>query len=338
MTPMEESTNGPGQADAAIEIRGLSKTFSDFWRRPKITAVAGLNMSVLRGEVFGLLGPNGSGKSTTIRLILGLLHPTAGEVSILGKRPDDVRVKASIGYLPEESHLYHYLSPRETLDFYGRLFDLGTTERRRRTEQLLDMVGLRHAADRPVGEFSKGMARRIGLAQALINDPMLLILDEPTSGLDPLGCRQVKDLMLTLAKRGKTILLCSHLLADVEDVCNRIAILYNGRIRAMGSVRELLREQNRLRLTMPLLSPEQTRNLIDTLRTQFGDPIETDQPSIGLERFFLEVVERATDGREADSGVGKAAGVAEYLSDTARRDAKSIAADAPGGGGKSEPC
>jgi ABC-2 type transport system ATP-binding protein len=307
---------------AAIEISALTKVFRDFWRRAKITAIADLNLTVRRGEVFGLLGPNGSGKSTTIRLLLGLLHPTSGGISILGRSPCDVRAKADIGYLPEESHLYRYLSPRETLDFYGRLFGLDRAERKRRIEQLLDMVGLAHAADRPIGEFSKGMARRIGLAQALINDPALLVLDEPTSGLDPVGCRQVKDLMLTLARRGKTILLSSHLLADVEDVCNRLAILYNGRIRAMGRVRDLLQERNRLRLTVPLLSVEQTRELLDLLRSRFGAGIEIDHPTIDLESFFLDVVEKAYAGRENDSGVGRATGLAEYLSESPGQTAR----------------
>lgn len=314
------TTTGCGPESApAIETASLCKVFRDFWRRPIVRAVDGLDLSIPRGEVFGLLGPNGSGKTTTMRMLLGLLHPTSGAVRVLGRPPDDTRTKARIGYLPEESRLYRYLSPRETLDFYGRLFGLGRAERRDRAEQLLEMVGLTHAADRPVGEFSKGMARRIGLAQALINDPALLILDEPTSGLDPVGCRQVKDLMLTLAGRGKTILLCSHLLADVEDVCNRLAILYNGRIRAMGRVRELLRERNRLRITMPLLGPARTLELVATLRERYGEPVDVDHPSIDLERFFLDVVGSALKSGESASGAGRAAGLAEFLGSAAGR-------------------
>ena len=188
-----------------IESNKLRKTFRDFWHRPKVEAVRGISFDINRGEVFGLLGPNGSGKSTTIKMILGLLHPSAGELKVLNKPPRDVRVKQRIGYLPEESYLYPYLTSEETLEFYGKLFDLEAAERKSRIADLFEMVGLAHVRKRLVGEFSKGMARRIGLAQALINDPDLIILDEPTAGLDPLGCRQIKDLILLLAKRGKTV-------------------------------------------------------------------------------------------------------------------------------------
>ncbi|OVE73857.1 ABC transporter ATP-binding protein, partial [bacterium B17] len=236
--------------DIVVEVSELTKMFRDFWRRPKVVAVDKLSLKIPRGEVFGLLGPNGSGKSTTIKILLGLLKPTSGEVKVLGKAPDDVSAKKSIGYLPEESHLYNYLTPKETLDFYGRLFDMSSKQIKERTDQLLEMTGLAHAANRPVGEFSKGMARRIGLSQALINDPELVVLDEPTSGLDPVGCRQVKDLIGALAKRGKTVILSSHLLADVEDVCDHVSILYNGKIQAAGRITELLEERDRISLTV----------------------------------------------------------------------------------------
>ena len=193
------------ELDPIIRASELTKVFRDFWHRPKVRAVDHITFSVARGEVFGLLGPNGSGKSTTIKLILGLLHPSHGQLAVLGHSPRDVKSKARVGYLPEESYLYPYLTSEETLDFYGRLFDLSPAERRNRIGQLLDMIGLGHARHRVVGEFSKGMARRIGLAQALINDPDLVVLDEPTSGLDPIGCRQMKDLIRTLAARGKTV-------------------------------------------------------------------------------------------------------------------------------------
>jgi ABC-2 type transport system ATP-binding protein len=182
--------------ELVVEADGLTKVFSDFWMRRKAVAVDGISFGIRRDEIFGLLGPNGSGKSTTIKMILGLLHRSKGRLTVFGKDPSDVDVKRRIGYLPEESYLYRFLTPTETLDFYGRLFGLSHAVRRRRTEELLAMVGLTHVAHRQVGEFSKGMARRLGIAQALINDPDLLILDEPTSGLDPLGSRQVKDLLL----------------------------------------------------------------------------------------------------------------------------------------------
>ena len=212
--------------EAVISVRGLTKVFTDFWGRPKARAVDTVNFEVRRGEVFGLLGPNGSGKSTTIKMLLGLLYPTKGHIEIFGHSPRHVKTKARIGYLPEESYLYKYLDSRETLDFFGNLFQLPPEQRDQRTEQLLEMVGLNQVRSRTVGEFSKGMQRRIGLAQALINDPDLVILDEPTAGLDPLGCREVKDVILALKNRGKTVILSSHLLSDVEDVCDRVVIYY----------------------------------------------------------------------------------------------------------------
>ena len=210
--------------EAVVSVRGLTKVFKDFWGRPKARAVDNANFEVRRGEIFGLLGPNGSGKSTTIKMLLGLLYPTKGHIEIFGHSPRHVKTKARLGYLPEESYLYKYLDSRETLDFFGNLFQLAPGERDQRTEQLLEMVGLNQVRSRTVGEFSKGMQRRIGLAQALINDPDLVILDEPTAGMDPLGCREVKDLILALKARGKTVILSSHLLSDVEDVCDRVVI------------------------------------------------------------------------------------------------------------------
>ncbi|MFM7133636.1 MAG: ABC transporter ATP-binding protein, partial [Planctomycetota bacterium] len=215
------ATTDTSQQERIVDAVGLTKTFSDFWMRATARAVDGIDFHIDRHEIFGLLGPNGSGKSTTIKMILGLLHRTRGKLVVFGRDPSDVEVKRRIGYLPEETYLYRFLNPEETLDYYGKLFGLDRRTRRRRTGELLDMVGLSQVAHRQAGEFSKGMARRLGLAQALVNDPELLILDEPTSGLDPIGTRQVKDLILELGRRGKTILLTSHLLADVEDVCSR---------------------------------------------------------------------------------------------------------------------
>jgi ABC-2 type transport system ATP-binding protein len=296
-----------------VEVKGLTKVFHDFWHRPKVHAVNNLDLEIHRGEIFGLLGPNGSGKSTTIKILLGLLHPTAGTVRVLGRPPRDVASKSRIGYLPEESYLYPYLTPRETLEFYGRLFDMDPRERKKRIEQLLEMGGLIHAADRPVGEFSKGMARRIGLAQALINDPQLVILDEPTSGLDPIGCRQVKDLMLTLAKRGKTIILSSHLLADVEDVCDRVVILYNGNIRARGPLNELLEKRDTVRLSLPSLPAEEMKTLLRLVKERIGREPDVDHPSMNLEQFFIEVVEEAHKTSTRQSGALPTEQVAGYL-------------------------
>src|ERR1041384_3349492 len=243
-------------AETVISVRGLTKVFKAFWGRPKARAVDNVNFEVRRGEVFGLLGPNGSGKSTTVKMLLGLLYPTKGHIEVFGHSPRHVATKSRIGYLPEESYLYRYLDSDETLDFFGSLFDLPSTERRRRAEQLLEMVGLNQVRRRMVGEFSKGMQRRIGLAQALINDPDLVILDEPTSGLDPIGCREAKDLIIALARRGKTVILSSHLLADVEDVCDRVVIYYGGKIQARGTLKELLATPDAIQIRTPALPRE----------------------------------------------------------------------------------
>jgi len=300
-------------SQAVIEAQAVTKVFRDFWRRPKVRAVDGVSFAVRRGEVFGLLGPNGSGKSTTLKMILGLLHPTHGQLTVLGQSPRDVQAKARLGYLPEESYLYPYLTPDETLDFYGRLFDIPAHERRERATQLLSMLGLQHARRRTVGEFSKGMARRIGLAQALINDPDLIVLDEPTSGLDPLGCRQVKDLIVALARRGKTILVSSHQLADVEDVCDRVAILYNGRIQAMGSIQSLLEDTHQCRVTFPDLPAEKMQRLLAAFREVLGTDPGVEHPRRDLEQFFLDVVAQAQRGSGESSGAAPTQGVADYL-------------------------
>jgi ABC-2 type transport system ATP-binding protein len=300
--------------DVVVAVRGLTKVFKDFWGRPKARAVDNVDFEVRRGEVFGLLGPNGSGKSTTVKLLLGLLHPTAGHIEVFGHSPRHVASKSRIGYLPEESYLYRYLDSGETLDFFGSLFDLPPDERQRRSEQLLEMVGLSRVRRRQVGEFSKGMQRRIGLAQALINDPDLVILDEPTSGLDPLGCREVKDLILALARRGKTVILSSHLLADVEDVCDRVVIYYGGRVHAMGPLKDLLAKPDSLRITMPVLPRESLERILAVLRSETADAaVRVETPTQNLESYFLGVVEAARASEAQTSGALSGSRVAAYL-------------------------
>lgn len=225
--------------DAIIRLSGVAKTFRDFWLRPTVKAVDGLDLSVGSGEVFGLLGPNGSGKSTTIKMILGLLDPTAGSVSLFGLPPRSVAARRRLGYLPELSYLHPFLTARETLGYYAGLCDLPRKVAAERTDQLLEMVGLKDVANRAVGGFSKGMARRVALASALIGRPELLILDEPTSGLDPVSTNEVKTLVKTLARGGMTILMTSHLLADAGDVCDRVMILNHGKSVAEGKVSEI---------------------------------------------------------------------------------------------------
>ena len=304
----------PQPAEVVVSVRGLTKVFKDFWNRPKARAVDNVDFEVRRGEVFGLLGPNGSGKSTTVKLILGLLYPTKGHIEVFGHSPRHVQTKSRIGYLPEESYLYRYLNSRETLDFFGNLFHLPKAERNSRTEQLLEMVGLNNVQTRVVGEFSKGMQRRIGLAQALINDPDLVILDEPTSGLDPIGCREIKDLILALARRGKTVILSSHLLADVEDVCDRVVIYYGGKVQAMGTLKELLTEPDTLRITTPVLPRATLERVLEIIRRDATtDQVRVDNPTQNLESYFLEVVQKARQAAAETSGAVSGARVAPYL-------------------------
>ncbi len=322
LAQIQPSTTGTTTGEVVAAVRGLTKTFTDFWGRPKARAVDNVDFEVRRGEVFGLLGPNGSGKSTTVKLLLGLLYPSRGHIEIFGRSPRHVATKSRIGYLPEESYLYRYLDSGETLDFFGNLFELSRHERQKRTEQLLEMVGLGRVQHRTVGEFSKGMQRRIGLAQALINDPDLVILDEPTAGLDPLGCREVKDLIVALARRGKTVILSSHLLADVEDVCDRVVIYYGGRIQAMGALKDLLATPDSLRITTPALNRETLQKVLDVIRADVAsDKVHVDVPTQNLESYFLGVVQRARQSEAETSGATSGSRVAAYLAGEAEADA-----------------
>ena len=303
-----------------VEASGLTKVFRDFWRRPRVRAVDSIAFEIRRGEIFGLLGPNGSGKSTTIKMILGLLHKTSGRLSVFGRAPDDVAVKKHIGFLPEESYLYRFLDARETLDYYGKLFGLEASVRKRRTDELLQMVGLERVAHRPIGEYSKGMMRRIGIAQALVNDPEFLILDEPTSGLDPLGTRQVKDLLLDLKSRGKTILLSSHLLADVEDVCDRMVILYGGKVRAEGTSEELLQDSGRSVIETDRLDPEAAAAVQSVLADRGLADATVAAPRQSLEHFFLDIVARAQSEAAATDGARTGSGTAAFLREESTGD------------------
>jgi ABC-2 type transport system ATP-binding protein len=303
----------------AIETFSLTKIFTDWWGRNKVLAVDSLNLQVRYNEVFGFLGPNGSGKTTTIKMLLSLLHPTKGRAMVLGGEASDPKISTRVGYLPEESYLYKYLSARETLHFYANLFGLSTDVRKTRTEALLEMVGLGGVANRPVGTFSKGMARRIGLAQALINDPEVLILDEPTTGLDPIGTRQIKDLIILLAKRGKTILLCSHLLADVEDVCDRIAILYGGRMQTQGQVKELLEQPEKIQITTGRLSDGAIGKIKGVIESERQDcRIET--PTDRLESFFIKIVTKAQQEDQPTSGAVSTTTIGGFLAEDVRAE------------------
>ena len=309
----EETETGVTQSDDVVVVRSLEKVFRDFWGRPKAKAINDVSFEVRKGEVFGLLGPNGSGKSTTIKVLLGLLNPSRGVARIFGRSPRDVKTKERIGYLPEESYLYRYLNSAETLDFFGGLFALDGEEKKRRSEQLLEMVGLKGVQMRTVGEFSKGMQRRIGLAQALINDPDLVILDEPTAGMDPVGCREIKDLILNLKGRGKTVILSSHLLADVEDVCDRAVIYYGGKVQQYGTLEELLTERDSVQFTVPALSETAQKEVLEVMgRHVDRESIRVDNPTQNLESLFLNVVEEARASDET-SGATSGSEVAEFL-------------------------
>jgi ABC-2 type transport system ATP-binding protein len=288
-------------SELVVETRSLTKVYRDFWGRKKKTALNALDLKIYRGEIFGLLGPNGSGKTTTIKLLLGLLFPTAGDAFVFGEPAAKVEKNERIGYLPEESYLYRFLNAEETLDFYGRLFNIDPDVRKRRAAELIEIVGLGSDKKRILKEYSKGMRQRIGLAQALINDPELIILDEPTSGLDPIGSRWMKDLILDQRKKGKTILMCGHRLDDVQDVCDRIAILFNGDLQTLGKVSTLVEDAVRLEVRARGVkeSPELKADLAALLKKHGGELESIGHPSSTLEELFLRVVEesKARPGR-----------------------------------------
>jgi ABC-2 type transport system ATP-binding protein len=290
--------------EVIVEARNLAKTYRDFWGRSKKVALKPLDLEIRRGEIFGLLGPNGSGKTTTMKLLLGLIFPTSGEAFVFGKEATDVSKNERIGYLPEESYLYKFLDAEETLDFYGRLFDMPPDERKRRAAALIKRVGLERDRKRQLREYSKGMTRRIGVAQALINDPELVILDEPTSGLDPIGTREMKDLIIELREKGKTVIMSSHLLADVEDVCDRIAVLHQGELKELGRVDDLLRVTDVTQIRAKGLSAAATEEIREVLRRHGGEDIEIGNPRTTLEDLFLDVVRdtEARPGRRARQG------------------------------------
>ncbi len=281
--------------DVIVETHKLTKIYRDFGGRKKKTALNALNLEIRKGEIFGLLGPNGSGKTTTIKLLLGLLFPTAGEALVFNEPAVGVAKNERIGYLPEESYLYRFLNAEETLDFYGRLFNMKSDIRRSRSQELIKTVGLEGDKKRILKEYSKGMRQRIGLAQALINDPELIILDEPTSGLDPLGTAWMKRLIVELRDKGKTILMCSHRLEDVQQICDRIAILNEGELQELGEVSQLLLDANRVeaRATGLPLSEELRRDLEEVMKRHGGQMESFGHPTTTMEDLFLRIVEES---------------------------------------------
>ena len=290
-----EQTNPDYDPNVVVETQNLTKIYRDFWGRQKVRALNALDLEIRKGEIFGLLGPNGSGKSTTIKLLLGLLFPTQGRALVFGQDASEVTKNERIGYLPEESYLYKYLTAEETLDFYGRLFDMPAKIRKERVNDLIEQVGLTFAKRRQLKEYSKGMTRRIGLAQALINDPELILLDEPTSGLDPMGTREMKDMILKLRDQGKTVVMCSHLLADVQDVCDRIAILYQGDLKELGRVDSLLQVSDETQIRSSGLTAAAQDEIREVIKKHGGNVVSVENPRSTLEDLFLGIVRESQE-------------------------------------------
>ena len=277
-------------ADSVIWTDGLTKTYRDFWGRPRLTAVDALSIDVRRGEIFGIIGPNGSGKTTTNKMLLGLLNPTAGKALVLGNPPDHVATKMRIGFLPEESYLYPFLTGEETLDFYGRIFRIPAPERKKRVDKLLDLFEMDYARKRQLKEYSKGMVRRISFAQALINEPELVFLDEPTSGLDPISSIMIKRLIEELKSKGTTVFLASHLLADVQELCDRIAILNHGKREVYGTIEEVLVRRDHVSLTVKNLSDEAHERIKAAIAREGGEVVRTEPTLETLEDVFIRTV------------------------------------------------
>jgi ABC-2 type transport system ATP-binding protein len=280
-------------SEPAVAVHSLTKVFPIPFRRTKLVAVRGLNLEVAPGQVYGLLGPNGSGKSTTLKIILGLVSATTGTTKIFGRDSREVRSREAVGFLPENPYFYKYLSGAETLRFFGKLCGLQGKRLQARCDELLALVSLEEARDRRLGGYSKGMLQRIGLAQALIQEPKLIVLDEPTAGVDPAGSREIRDLILDLKRRGITVLLSSHLLAQVQEICDRVGILAHGVLVREGRVEDLLAIENQTELILENATPEvlaQIAALLDKSSTRL---VEQRQPQTTLEGLFLEATKSA---------------------------------------------
>ncbi len=281
----------------AIQTRQLSKVYPGFFKSQQVPALTELNLRVDQGQIFGLLGPNGSGKTTTIKLLLGLINPTSGDALVMGQPAGDQETRRRIGYLPEESYLYRFLNARQTLDFYARLFNMNRAQRRRAVDYYLDFVGLDPSVrGRRIGTYSKGQTRRVALAQALLNNPDLIIMDEPTSGLDPVGMLEIKNMIMRLKDAGKTVLLSSHQLADVEDVCDRLVILYRGRIELEGALSDLLEKKDVFQLSARNVSDALQARLAELAAAEGATDLRTGRARVRLEDLFKELVARKRSG------------------------------------------
>lgn len=278
-------------SNLAVEVIGLTKRYNLPWKRKVLVAVDHLNLTVRRGEVFGLLGPNGSGKSTTLKMLLSLIQPTEGEARIFGQPVDTIEARRSVGFLPENPYFYKFLNGDETLRFYGGLAGMKGAPLEKKIEELIHLVGLENGRDRPLSAYSKGMLQRIGLAQALIHDPELLFLDEPTAGVDPIGSREIRDLIVRLREMGKTVVFSSHLLEQVQEVADRVAIMSLGKKMVEGSLEELLTVQDKTQITVQDLSPAAQEEVRKLVEQRGGHNVVFSSPKLSLEQLFLKTVE-----------------------------------------------
>ncbi len=280
-------------SEHAVEVNNLTKVFRTGIGNQYVVAVDNLSFRVEAGEVYGLIGPNGSGKSTTMKVVLGLMAASKGEVKVFGLDSGDIRARNEIGFLPENPYFYKHLTGAETLKFYGKLCGIRGKKLKARVAELLEIVGLEDAAKRRLGGYSKGMLQRIGLAQSLVQNPRLVILDEPTAGVDPVGSREIRDLILRLKEEGYTVFLCSHLLEQVQEVCDRIGIIFEGRMRREGKLEELIKIEKQTAMTLENASPELLAKIEDLVASEEGASIvETGHPRTTLERLFIQIAER----------------------------------------------
>jgi ABC-2 type transport system ATP-binding protein len=283
----------PLMADSApaVEIRYLVKDFKTSFRRKPLRAVDGVSIRIMPGEVYGLIGPNGSGKSTTMKALLGLVAPSSGQCAIFGRDSLKVDSRNDVGFLPENPYFYKHLSGAETLRFYGKLCGLGGRKLEDRVSELLALVDLTGARDRRIGGYSKGMLQRIGLAQALVQEPRLVILDEPTAGVDPVGSRQIRDLILKLRERGITVFLCSHLLEQVQEVCDHVGIIFQGKMIREGRLEDLIAIEDQTEIVLKDATPELVAAVAALVGSTPGASIvRTGKPRTTLERLFLREI------------------------------------------------
>ena len=279
----------------AVRIENLTKIFPVPLRHQRVTAVRNISFEVRPGEVYGLLGPNGSGKSTTLKILLGLVTPNQGRAMIFGEDSRDYHIRRDVGFLPENPYFYKFLTAAETLRFYGKVCGMGGAILNKRIDELIHLVGLEDARDRRIGGFSKGMLQRIGLAQALIQDPRLVVLDEPTAGVDPAGSHQIRDLILDLKKRGKTVLLTSHLLEQVQEICDRVGIMARGEMIREGALTDLVSVKNQTEFVIENATPEIRSQIEHLLQNSHAKLLSTRQPQRSLESVFLELTAPSAD-------------------------------------------